>query len=55
LKPGAPAMKQVAKKVYDRVYGIDHKDIAFKPIPFDRIGLYVDDFRKTVTRQKRDN
>jgi hypothetical protein len=55
LKPGAPDMTQVAKKVYDRVYGIDHKDIAFKPIPFDRIGLHVDDFRKTLTRQKRDN
>ena len=55
FKPDAPIIKQVAKKVYDRVYGLDHEDVAFKPIPFKKIGLYVDDFRKTVAKQKGKN
>ncbi len=52
LKPDAPIMKTVAKSIYDRVYGLDHENVAFKPIPFKKIGLYVDEFRQTVTRQK---
>ena len=52
LKPDAPIMKTVAKSIYDRVYGLDHENVAFKPIPFKRIGLYADEFRETVTRQK---
>ena len=38
-------LKYVAKKVHDRVAGIDHKDVPFKPIPFEKIGLYKDPLR----------
>lgn len=45
LKPDASILKITSKNIYDRVFGLDHEDIKFKKIPFEKIGLYKDEYR----------
>jgi hypothetical protein len=53
LKKISPMHKHVAKGVYDRVAGIDHQDVPFKPIPFGKIGVYKDSFRDLLENEER--
>ncbi len=55
LRPDATVDRIVATGVVDRVRGIEVERAAFEPIPFDQIGLYVDEYRKsTGVRRIRD-
>ncbi len=48
LREDAPALEMVAEDVHDRVYGVDGEDIPFEPIPFDEIGLKIDEHRTSL-------
>lgn len=46
IKSDAPILKTVANNILDPVYGLYNEDIKFQPIPFEKIGLYEDEYRK---------
>ncbi len=46
IKPDAQILKTVAENILDPVYGLYNEDIEFQPIPFEKIGLYEDEYRK---------
>ena len=48
IRPDSPILKLVAENVTDRVYGAENEDLAFEPVPFDKIGLIRDPFRQEL-------
>lgn len=55
VRADSPLLDRVAENVYDRVYGLEGEDVAFEPIPFDRIGLHEDEHRTTLGPAAFDN
>jgi hypothetical protein len=50
IKSNSEILKIKSKGVIDPVYGLDNKNIKFKDIPFEKIGLYKDGYRKIILK-----